>query len=97
MYNLFKYFIRIFKKIIVFVITILRFFDVIILFASRFFQLSLKPLPITINTLISGTTALIVNYICIVKLDLHYWGFFIASFVGSMTSAILYFYPLFFE
>ena len=72
------------------------FFDVIILFASRFFQLSLKPLPITINTLISGTTAIIVNYICIVKLDLHYWGFFIASFVGSMTSAILYFYPLFF-
>ena len=71
-------------------------FDLIIMFASRFYQLSLKPLPVTINTLVSGTVSLIISYICIVKLNLHYWGFFIASFVGSMTSAILYFYPLFF-
>ena len=87
---------RIVELILLYVIPVL-FFDVINMIGFRFFQLSQKPLWIAVVTIISGVVSLAVNYYTIVYLNLHYWGFFLAAFSGSMISALLFFFPIFIQ
>ena len=59
-----------------------------------FFQLSQKPIPIAIRSLISGFLTLIINYVTIVLLEWGYMGWYVSSFLGGFFINASYWYEL---
>ncbi|HEX6222780.1 MAG TPA: oligosaccharide flippase family protein [Chryseolinea sp.] len=71
------------------------FFDLVILFGTRLYQLKAKPLPVALNALVSGTVSVLITYVTVVHFQLQYLSFFLALFASSLVSSILYGIPLF--
>lgn len=84
------------ELVYILVLTVLpsAFLELTPIFGSRYFQMAEKPLPVAISSAINGLIVLVVNYICIVWYELHYLGFFISYFWGSLFQFIFYFYPV---
>lgn len=59
-----------------------------------YFQLSQRPMPIAIRSLISGFLTLIINYVTIVQLEWGYMGWYISSFLGGFFINASYWYEL---
>ena len=59
-----------------------------------FFQLSQRPIPIAIRSLLSGFLTLIVNYVTIVQLEWGYMGWYMSSFLGGFFINASYWYEL---
>jgi O-antigen/teichoic acid export membrane protein len=73
------------------------FFENTIMFGSRFFQVSQKPIPMALNAAFSGVLSVIITYIAVVFWETHYMGFFIASFSASFFSFLFFLYPVYFS
>lgn len=63
--------------------------------ASYYFRFSQKPMFIATVSVITGVTAVVVTYYCIVTLGLGYMSWFIATFASSMLMFLLYAYPVY--
>ncbi len=80
------------NKIIIILCSILPiiFFDNLILFSSRYLQLSEKPTSFVIISFVSSITSILVSYIAIVHFKLGYKGWFIGSFISQFVAFICY-------
>ena len=70
-------------------------FDIPILFGSRYFQFSQKPLPIAINTAFVGIIAVFLNLYTIVYLKMGFMGWIVSTFLASFISFLYYGYFVF--
>lgn len=61
---------------------------------GRYFQIAQKPQRIFITSALSGTLTIIVNYYCIVTLQLGYLGWYISGAVGSLIIFGSYAWPI---
>ncbi len=57
---------------------------------STYYQLSLKPMPVAIRTVISAIVTILVNFICVVVYKWGYMGAYVGSFVGTFFVNISY-------
>lgn len=73
----------------------LMLFDIPILMAGRYLQLSQKPLHIAIVSAITGILGLFLNYYTIVILRMGYMGWIWATFISSFFMFICYFHLIF--
>ena len=70
------------------------FFDVTNNFGFRLFQFRQQAGYIAMVTAVSGSVTILLNVYTIVYLNLGYMGWAVSSFVGSMCSFVLLFYPI---
>lgn len=61
---------------------------------GRYFQIAQKPQRIFITSVLSGTSTIIVNYYCIVILQLGYLGWYISAATGSLIIFGSYAWPI---
>lgn len=73
----------------------LMFFDIPILMAGRYLQLSQKPLLMAIVNAITGIVGLLLNYYTIVILRMGYMGWIWATFIASLVMFASYFHLVF--
>ena len=62
--------------------------------APLFYQLSQRPLPIAIRSVVSGLLTIIINYILIVVYNYGYMGWYIGGFLGGFLVNTTYWYSL---
>jgi O-antigen/teichoic acid export membrane protein len=73
------------------------FFDVTIIFGSRYFQLAQRPLYMATVAAIVGIVSIILNLVTISWLKMGYMGWFVSTFFGTFLSFLFYFFPLYFK
>lgn len=71
------------------------FFNTTVIFGSRYYQFSGKPLFISVSTAIIGSASIIANYVTIAVFKLGYMGWFISSFLSSFLLFLAFIYPVF--
>lgn len=62
--------------------------------APLYYQLSQKPIPVAIRSVLNGLLTILVNYILIVIFDCGYMGWYVGSFLGTFFINISYWYSL---
>lgn len=67
------------------------------LIGPLYYQLSQRPIPIAIRSVISGFLTILINYISIVLLEWGYMGWYISSFMGMFFINASYWYVLSFR
>jgi O-antigen/teichoic acid export membrane protein len=75
----------------------LIFFDPTLMIGRLFFQLSKKPIPISIISVLSGLVTILANYISIVIYRQGYMGLLYGLFISSIFSMICYAYFVIFH
>ena len=59
-----------------------------------YYQLSQRPMPIAIRSVVSGLLTLLINYITIVEYEWGYMGWYVSSFLGGFLVNSSYWYVL---
>lgn len=59
-----------------------------------YYQLSQKPIPVAIRSIISGLLTILINYVLIVIYNYGYMGWYVSSFLGGFLVNITYWYDL---
>lgn len=62
--------------------------------APLYYQLSQKPIPVAIRSVLTGLLTILVNYILIVVFNFGYMGWYVGSFLGTFFINITYWYSL---
>jgi len=73
------------------------FFEITIMFGSRYLQLEQKPVPVATISAISGISVVLLNLFTISYLKLGYLGWFISSFISTLIQFVFYAYIVFFK
>lgn len=64
---------------------------------TLYYQLSQRPIPIAIRSIISGVLSVLINYVLIVHYELGYMGWYVGSFAGTFLINISYWYDMNFK
>jgi len=64
---------------------------------NYYYRFKQKPLLVATVSILTGVTAILVTYYCIVHLQLGYMGWFIATFCSSLVAFLFYLYPIYFK
>ena len=59
-----------------------------------YYQLSQKPIPVAIRSIISGLLTILINYVLIVIYNYGYMGWYVSSFLGAFLVNTTYWYDL---
>lgn len=84
-----------FSIIALLIICPIVFFDPTLLIGRQFFQLSKKPIPISVISLLAGFVTIFVNYVGIVVYKQGYLGLLYGLFFSSLVSMLCYSYYVF--
>jgi O-antigen/teichoic acid export membrane protein len=69
-------------------------FSIVHMLGGRYFQIAQKPQRIFITTALTGTITVLINYYCIVTLNLGYLGWYISSAAGAIIMFVSYGWPI---
>lgn len=64
---------------------------------TLYYQLSQRPIPIAIRSIISGVLSVLINYVLIVHFELGYMGWYVGSFAGTFLINMSYWYDMNFK
>ena len=73
------------------------FFDNTNTIGNYYFRFRQKPLFIALVSVVTGITAVLVTFYCIVYLKMGYMGWFVATFLSSLVAFLFYLYPIYFK
>lgn len=73
------------------------FFDVTIIFGSRYYQLAQRPFYMAMVSALVGAICIALNLITISYFKMGYLGWFLSTFIGTFISFLFYFFPLYFK
>lgn len=64
---------------------------------ALYYQLSQRPIPIAVRSILSGFLSVLINYVLIVIFELGYMGWYVASFASTFLINIIYWYDMNFK